>query len=341
MTVLVTGVGFIGGYVVRDLLAAGEQVVLFGHLGGNGRSGDELPEIKHVDRLVGGDLRDKATVIVGNVGDLDALTVAAEQHDVTSIVHLATILSATAYRDPLAGTRANLVGTNNAFEVAARLRMRKVVWGSSSDIFGPRSVPPSGIVTDDCVYDPESAYSASKLMGEKLAVVYADISGVNITGFRPTRVYGFGDFVRANRRSASSWLNDLLYKPVVEPGPVVIPYGSRELDFLYVEDLSEGIHRALHFEDPDGAGSYLVGGDHRPISEAVAFVRQLLPEAQITLDPDDLAPLRSGASLGFARRVDSSRATTAFGYRTRTSMESGILRTINGNRSLVSLPALC
>jgi nucleoside-diphosphate-sugar epimerase len=255
MTVLVTGVGFIGGYVVRDLLAAGEEVVVYGYLGGTGEANGELPELDYMDFLVGGGIRDRLKVVVGDAADLDALTTAAERHSAGSIVHCATMLAASAQSQPLLSTRVNVLGTANAFETASRLQMEKVVWMSSNSVFGPRSVPPSGRVSDDCVPDPDWAYGASKLMGEKLALAYADKFGVNITGVRPTRVYGFGEYVKLSRGGASSWLNNLLYVPALGGGPAVVPFGGRSLNFLYVEDVAAGVVQALRYRDPAGAGS--------------------------------------------------------------------------------------
>src|SRR4051794_5651324 len=140
MTVLVTGVGFIGGYVVRDLLAAGEEVVVYGYLGGTGEANGDLPELDYLDFLVGGGVRDKVKVVVGDAGDLDDLTAAAEEHSARSIVHCATMLAASAQPHPWLSTRVNVMGTANAFEVASRLQMEKVVWMSSNSIFGQRSV---------------------------------------------------------------------------------------------------------------------------------------------------------------------------------------------------------
>ncbi len=164
MTVLVTGVGFVGGYAVRDLLAAGERVVLFGYLGGNGDPEGDLPEIAYIDYLVGGGLRDRVEIVVGDVGDLGAMTRAAERYGARSVMHFATMLSAGAQASPLLSAHVNVVGTANAFEVAARLQMDKVVWASSVEVFGPRSVPQSGVITDDCMYDPAWVYGASKVI---------------------------------------------------------------------------------------------------------------------------------------------------------------------------------
>lgn len=336
MAVIVTGVGFVGGYVVRDLIAAGEKVVLFGYLGGTGDAEADLPELAYIERLVGGDLRDRAEVVVGDVGELDAVVAAAEKHDAHAIAHFATMLGGSARERPWLSTNVNVMGTANAFETAARLRIRKVVWTSSSAIFGRRSVGTAGIVHDSSVPDPEGIYGAAKLMGEKLARSYADKHGLDITGIRPTRVYGFGEHVKLTRGGGSSWLNDLLYRPAIGEGPTVVPFGRRHLDFLFVEDVADGIIKALAHKEPSGADSYLLTGDRRPIAEAFDYVQRLLPDAAIALNNDDLDPA-GGATLGFEINADSSRATNAFGFRARHSMEAGILRTINDNRSFIGL----
>lgn len=336
MTVVVTGVGFLGGYVVRDLVAAGEKVVLFGYLGGNGDPNSELPELDYIDHLVGGDLHDKVEVVVGDVCDLDALAGAAEMHQADSIAHFATMLGGGAKNMPWLSTNINVMGTTNAFEAAARIGMRKVVWTSSVNIFGPRSILASGMVDDSSAPDPQGVYGAAKLMGEKLALGYAEKFGLNITGVRPTRVYGFGEHVKLTRGGGSAWLNNLLYRPAIGEGPVVVPFGRRSLDFLYVEDVSAGILKALSYDDPKGADSYLISGDYRPISEAYDFVRRLLPDADITLSEEDL-DLSQGATLGFTMRGDSSRASEAFGFEPRHSMEAGVFRTVNSNRLMAGL----
>jgi nucleoside-diphosphate-sugar epimerase len=232
----------------------------------------------------------------------------------------------------------NVVGTVNVFETAARLAMEKVVWASSCDVFGPRSVPESGVITDDCVYDPGYVYGASKVVSEKLAFAYADNYAIDITGLRLARVYGFGEHVKLARGGGSSWLSNLLYRPVVEPGPSIVPFGTRTMDFLYVEDVADAFLKALRHR-PGGSDNYLISGDYRPIREAVDFVRGLLPDAEIELSMDDLE-LVPGAGMGFSRDYDSSRATRDFGYDRRFTMEAGVYRTVNANREYAGLASI-
>ena len=339
MTVLVTGVGFIGGYVVRDLLRAGEEVVVYGYLGGAGDADGDLPEIDYIDHLIGGGARDRVKFVVGDAGDLDALVGTAEQHAATSMVHCATMLAGAAQSQPWLSTRVNVLGTANAFETAARLEMEKVVWMSSNSVFGRRSIPSSGVVDDFCVPDPEWAYGASKLMGEKLALAYADKFGVNITGVRPTRVYGFGEYVKLSRGGASSWLNNLLYLPAIGGGPAVVPFGARPLNFLYVEDVADAVVKALGYREPEGAGSYLLSGDQRLIADAFEFVKRVIPDANISLDMNDLT-LAKGAGLAFSINCDAAEARQRFGFDAAHSMEAGVYKTLNMNRVYAGLEPL-
>src|SRR6478752_5055140 len=144
MTVLVTGIGHIGGYVVRDLLASGQRIVLYGLFGGTGKLSDPLPDLDYLDYLLGGNARDKVAAEIGDITDLDGLTQVMERHNVRKVVHLASLISAGAEINPPLALRVNVEGTVNVFEAAVRLHLAKVVWASSVEVFGDRSVNESG-----------------------------------------------------------------------------------------------------------------------------------------------------------------------------------------------------
>jgi nucleoside-diphosphate-sugar epimerase len=339
VAVMVTGVGFVGGYAVRELLARGEEVVIYGYLGGAGDPDGELPELEYVDYLIGGGAKDRVKVVVGDVGDLDAMTRAAEQHGVRSVLHFASLLPATAEALPWLSGHVNVMGTANVFETAARLEMDKVVWCSSSSVFGPRSIGTDGLVNDDSVFDPTFSYGAAKLMDETLARAYSAKYGLNISGVRPMRVYGFGEHVKLSRGGGSSWLAGLIYTPAVGGESKPVPFGHRSIGMVYVEDLIRAMLTAREFVEPEGADNYLIDGDYRRVRDIADYVRTLLPDAVIEVEDVD-PPLARGGTLNFELHTDSSKAAAAFGYKPRFSMEAGVYRTLNDNRIYAGLPAL-
>ncbi|MGF9648836.1 NAD(P)-dependent oxidoreductase [Pseudarthrobacter oxydans] len=340
MTVMVTGIGHVGGYVVRDLLAAGEDVVLFGFFGGSGDPSDTFPpDLQFVDQLVGGDLRDRVKIIVGDIADLDAITCTAEQFGVSKIVHLASLLSAGVEKNPPLAARVNVVGTANVFEAAARLQMPRVVWASSVDVFGDKSADEFGIVRDDSPYDPPFIYGATKVLGEQMALRYAENHALNLSGLRLTRAYGFGEHIKAGRGGGSSWMSGMLYEPAVASGrEVVVPFGARYCDFLYMEDVARAFTKALDSKTT-GSHNYIIGGDYRLISEAFDFVAKLFPEAPLKLVMED-GLLPPGSSLAWERRYDGTRAGNELGYTSKYNLEQGLLLTINNNRASVGLPPI-
>jgi UDP-glucose 4-epimerase len=340
MTVMVTGIGFVGGYIVRELLESGEKVVLYGLLGGAGDPSDTTPpDYALIEQLVGGRLRDKVDIVIGDIVDIDSIIAAAVQYGVTKIVHLASTISAGSEANPPLAAHVNVVGFANVLETAKRLKFEKVVWASSCDVFGEKSADADGIVHDDSPYDPTYFYGATKVIGEQLAKSYAANHGLSITGLRLTRGYGFGEDIKAGRGGGSSWLVPLLREPAIGSGvEVTVAFGARRCDFLHLEDLAKASMKALDHTKP-GTENYLIGGDYRLISEAYNFIRRLFPDAPINLQLED-SRLPPGASMAWSRKYDLTRAAYDIGHVSRISLEDGLLRTVNGYRGQAGLEAI-
>lgn len=337
MAVMVTGIGHAGSYIVRDLLDAGEEVVLFGLFGGPGGPDAETPDLQALERIIGSDYADRVSIVVGDIRDLAALEDTITTHAVTKVVHMASVLSAAVEANPPLALQVNAVGTANVFEAAARHKLKKVVWASSMDVFGHGPEYEGMTISDDNPYDPPYIYGSTKVFSEYVARQYARNHGLSITGLRLSRIYGYGEHIKASRGSGTSWLSSLLYDPALGNGTeVTVPFGARSMDFVYIEDVAAATLKALDHTEP-GSRNYLIVGEYRPIKDAYDLVRSVFPEAPINLDEED-APLPPGSSMTWAVRHDGSRATREIGYTAQVSLEEGLLRTINANRADAGLP---
>jgi nucleoside-diphosphate-sugar epimerase len=336
MAVMVTGIGHVGSYLVRDLVRAGEDVVLFGLFGGAVADASHTPDLHVLEQVVGPDYADQMEIVVGDVTDFDALVETAKKFGVTKVVHLASLLSSAAEASPYKTMMVNCVGTANVFEMASCLDFDKVVWASSIDVFGEKSLDADGVIHDDSPYDPPFLYGGTKVMGEYLARSYGDHKGLSLTGMRLSRIYGYGEHIKAGRGGGSSWLSALLRNPALGVDEeVVVPFGGRMMDFLYLEDAADAFTKALNDTRP-GSHNYLITGTHRQVSEVYEFVRLLFPEAPVRLEMED-APLPPGSGMVWRYHFDGSGAAGDLGYRGRYTLEEGLLRTINANRASAGL----
>lgn len=322
MTTLVTGTGFLAGYVVRDLVAGGERAICM----------SRSPSRDFLSTVIAPDALAEVEVLQADITDLPRLLQIMRTRRVDRVVHLAGLLYHPSEENPPLAERVHVRGTINVFEAAAALGVGKIVWSSSVSVYGARSRGADGFISDDSPLDPDSVYGACKAMCERLAVAYAGRYGLDITGLRLSALYGYGKQQTVARGSGLKWLDQLIDRPARGEGPCVVPSGDGWLDFVYIEDAARAVMLGLAAATPGGE-TYLTTGDFRPVREAFDYVRSILPDADMTLEP-------GGAIL--AAQSGPYRAEAigrAIGYEPQYTMEAGILKTIQTIRELEGLPA--
>jgi nucleoside-diphosphate-sugar epimerase len=319
MRYLVTGgTGFIGAYAVRALLEAGQQVTVF----------DLMPNRDFLEAVLGAPPGDAVRVLSGDVTDMPLVLRAMHEAQAQRVVHLAATLSISSEANPLRTLKVNCEGTINVFEAALALGVTKVVWASSVAVFGGSERDEESIA-NNAHHAPLGLYGAVKSMNESLARHYKRQRGLDNVGLRFTTVYGYGKALTIPRGTGVDYLTELLEKPAAgEPG--VIHNGDDVPDWLYVEDVSRAITLAAEAPPCPEVG-LTICGESRPMSEAVAYVRTLLPQADIRVTPG-----RQGGH----PRYDPSTTEAAIGYSRQFPMEEGFRRTINIVRAKRGLPAV-
>lgn len=145
MTTLVTGAyGFIGSWVVRQLVKEGEPVCAF-DLNEDARrlrlsmTDDEIAKV----RFVKGDITDGAQV-----------SAAIVNNQITTIIHLAALQVPFCRADPRRGARVNVEGTINVFQGALDAGLNRVTYASSAGVYGAANMYPPGPLAHDAPLYP-------------------------------------------------------------------------------------------------------------------------------------------------------------------------------------------
>jgi len=279
--VLVTGGGgFIGSYIVDELLRRGREVAILGR-------GELAPEA----RAVLGSAAATIPLEVGSVEDLPRVMATVQRVRPEAIVHAAgSVDTGGLYGNPYLASRAILEGTLNVFEAARLFGVRRVVYLSSIGVLPtiqhepidgahplvlPREGPGSG------------SYGAAKAAGELFGFAYHQAYGLDVRTIRPSAVYGFG-----MRWHSANYMKQFV-EPAVRGEAVHLSHGgSLPRDYTHVRDVATLTAAVL--DAPDAADRIFYAGTGEPLvtaAQAARIVTELVPGAMIEiadeLDPED------------------------------------------------------
>jgi UDP-glucose 4-epimerase len=303
---LVTGgSGFIGSHVVDRLLAEGHEARVF----------DLLPwayEPRAGFEAVAGDLLDPAV-----------LRAAAEGCDV--IVHLAAAADVgLVAKDPAGAEELNARGTLNVLE-AARATGARVVYASTIWVYS--DVTASHVDEDSLLALPSHLYTATKLAGEMYCRSYGELYDVQATILRFGIPYG-------PRARPAAVLPIFVNKALAGEPLTIAGDGRQTRRFVYVEDLADGVVRALA---PAAAGRVynLVSDEDTSVVDIADAVRAAVGDIAITHVEG-----RSGDFAGAC--VSGERAARELGWRAQTPFAEGVARYVAWHRSQLqeAAPAL-
>src|SRR5207253_61664 len=174
---LVTGgAGFIGSQLVARLLRDGGRVRVLDNFSTGTRANLAVPP----------DLRRRLEVVRGDVRDL--ATVARAARGARVVFHQAAMRSVPrSIKDPLGANANNVTGTLHVLEAARRARVPRVVYASSSSVYGDRPELPK---REEKPTKPVSPYAVSKVAGELYASVWSRLFAVEAIGLRYFNVFG-------------------------------------------------------------------------------------------------------------------------------------------------------
>ena len=281
--ILITGgAGFIGSWVVRKFLQQGSKVVVFDNFSTgklknlNGPIDSHSPHLK----IVEGDIRSTSD-LKSAIGGCCA------------VVHLAAMVSVPkSLENPLLCHEINVSGFQNVIEVARKEGIRRVVYSSSSAVYGRQHDFP---IKETAPKLPLSPYGASKLMNELIAATYSEAFDLQTIGLRYFNVFGPGQNPDGDYAAViPKWMRALIQCEQIS----IYGDGSAVRDFIFVEDVANANVKSalLHLDQP--ISHILNVGSGRPTS-----LRQLAEKInEIAIrsleNRSDLDPLFKPARVG-------------------------------------------
>ena len=231
--ILVTGgAGFIGSHIVDKLVELGAEVTVLDNL-----ITGKIDNIKHN--------LDKIKFIQKDLTDTKALDEALEGIDCIS--HQGALRSVPkSVEMPLEYHRVNVTGTLNLFLKAKEKGIKRIVFASSSSVYGERKDFPEKETDKPC---PLSPYAATKLMGEEYAYIFSKLYDLEVISLRYFNVFG-------PRQSLENQYAVVVPKFIVcllnDESPPIYGDGEQERDFTYVDNVVEA--NILSLAKPDISG---------------------------------------------------------------------------------------
>jgi nucleoside-diphosphate-sugar epimerase len=304
MRVAVTGGGgFIGSHVVERMLGDGHDVVVLDNFA-TGRRENLTPLVDEIE-LVEGDIR-----------SYERVHTAVRGCDI--VLHQAGLPSVPrSVQDPLTSTEANITGTLNVLLNARDAGVRRVVYASSSSIYGAEPRLPKH---EDMRPQPMAPYSVSKLAGEGFCRSFSQIYGLETVALRYFNVFG----PRQDPTSQYSAVIPAFIMACLNGNrPVIFGDGEQSRDFTYVENVVEANVRAMTAPGVVGEAYNIACGDRVSLNVLLATIKELT-------GADDVEPIHETSRPGDVRHslADISRARADFGYCPVIGLREGLRRTV-------------
>jgi UDP-glucose 4-epimerase len=294
--VAVLGAGFIGLNLVRRLAGAGADVAILDH--------NEVPaELSGRVRWISGVFADpKAVEQVLEGADvafhLISSTVPGDEH-----VEVSRELSD------------NIFATLGFLEVCERLAVPRVVFASSSSVYGQQASVP---IAETAVTDPISSHGIQKLAIEKYLLLHRFHRGLDVRIARLSNPFGPGQRLYGRQGFIALTIGHLLNNE-----PILLRDGGRPIrDFLYIDDVTEALDRLARRDDAPSVVN-VGSGTGYSLRQMVAMIEEAI-QRPIGCIPGE--PRRADITVSV---LDVTLAATGIGFRSVVPVRTGLLRTLH------------
>ena len=303
--ILVTGgAGFIGSHLASELLKRKYSVVVFDNL-----CSGKISNLREISEKNGFEF------IEGDIRDESELKAAFKRVD--AVIHLAALIDIVAsVTDPASTNDVNVTGTLNVLRQAARCKVRRFVFASSTAVYGDSETLP---INENVIVDPISPYAASKLAGEAYCKAFTGSYGLSTVVLRFFNVYG----PRSEKSPYCGVITKFLQQ--ANKGEAINIYGDgkQTRDFIHVKDIVEALISALEAHEVDGETFNICTGIPTSINDLAGAIQVATKK--------DLPITHATARQGEIRFSygDPSKATEKLHFTAKVSLLEGLGSLIN------------
>jgi nucleoside-diphosphate-sugar epimerase len=304
MKTLVTGgAGFIGSHLADRLAELGHDVRVVDNFSTGRRS--------NIESLAG-----RIEVVEGDIQSAERAYAAVRGCEV--VFHLAALPSVPrSIQDPLTSNASNVTGLLNVMLAARDAGVRRVVYASSSSVYGAN---PSLPKSEDMTPMPISPYAVAKLAGEGYCRAFGEVYGLETVALRYFNVFG----PRQDPRSQyAAVIPNFIAALLSEESPVIFGDGEQSRDFTYVENVMQANLLAVEAANVAGRVYNVACGERVTLNELIAELRDLLGS--------DVPPVHREPRPGDVRHshADISAARRDLAYEPTVLLREGLGRTVD------------
>jgi UDP-glucose 4-epimerase len=308
MTYLVTGgAGFIGSNIVEYLVKNGEKVRVLDNFS-SGRRGNIAHLLDKIE-VVEGDVRDFWTVIQATKG-------------VKYILHQAALPSVQrSVNNPLTSNEVNINGTLNLLEAAKEYGIKRIVYASSSSVYGDTPTLPK---IEDMPPKPLSPYAITKLAGEEYCQTFSKLYKLPVVCLRYFNVFG----VRQDPTSQySAVIPKFIHLLLDNKTPIINGDGEQSRDFTFVENVVQANILACHSDVSGGEPINIACGQNYTLNQLVAILNRIIGV--------NIKPKYTDAKPGDVKHslADISKAKKLLNYEPKVSFTQGLEKTVEWFKS--------
>ncbi len=320
---IVGGAGFVGSNLTRRCLDDGSRrVVVVDNL--LSAEADNLPEDSRIE------LR------VGSISDEEVLNDLSDEFDV--VFHLATYHgNQSSIANPLVDHDNNLVTTLKLYEHLKDFkRLKRLVYSSTGCALAEKTAGPVSAVEehDNASLDMDSPYQLSKIVGEMYSIYFHRMHGLPVVRARFQNVYGPGEVLGAGEwrgTPATVWRNvvpTFVYRALKGLPLLIHGAGDSSRDFIYVDDIVEGLVRCASAESVEGDVFNLASGVEVSVLELAHQVNRLAANPAGI----EFIPVRDW-DRSINRYGSTRKSDRLLGFRAKTELGSGLSETVDWTRT--------